>query len=345
MNGLKTTAIGLGLIPMAALAHHSMAEFDPAVIVELTGEVVTLQWRNPHVRMSVRAPDDNGIDEIWEIEGSTVNSLDRAGVPRDIVEIGQTVTIAGSPSSRRDRFWAMTNLLLPDGREVVMGRSAEPRWSDQEVGDREAIFGRASEYVAPVDDIFRVWSTVQSNLPAFVLDPPLTAVARAAFDAFDPIADDPVLGCVAPGMPEAMTYIGPHPVGFRELDNGDIEIQIESDDNVRVVHMSGDMNADDVPSSPLGFSTGRWEGDELVVTTTRISWPYFKILGLVAVPQSEQMEIAERFSLDRTRGEMAYSFTATDPTTFTKPVLAERYHNWRYRPSVEIEPYECTLDE
>ena len=345
MNGLRVLTLCLGLAPGLAFAHHSMAEFDDTVVRELTGEVVRVQWRNPHIRMSIRVSGADGTDEIWEMEGTTVNSLDRAEVPRDIVETGQQVRVAGLPSTRRARYWLMTNILLPDGREVLVRLSSEPRWTDRVVGNHEAVRGRADEFVAPVADIFRVWSTVRSNPPAFTRDPPLTAAARSAYDSFDPLSDDPVLGCVAPGMPEAMTYIGPHPVGFVRLDDGNIEIHIESDDNVRIVHMDDGARPDDRPPSPLGVSVGHWEDDVLLVTTTRISWPYFKVLGLVAAPQSEQMEIVERFALDPARGVLTYGFTATDPTTFTEPVTAEVYHEWLYRPGVEVEPYECTLDE
>ena len=173
----------------------------------------------------------------------------------------------------------------------------------------------------------------------------MTDSARAAYESFDPLADDPVLDCVTPGMPEAMTYIGFHPMEIAQLGDGNIEIRMESDDNVRLVHMGDDVNAEGQSPSPLGYSVGRWEDDVLVVTTTRISWPYFKVLGLVAAPQSEQMAIVERFTLDREGGELTYGFTANDPTTFTEPVTAERYHIWRYHPRIQVEPYECTLEE
>jgi hypothetical protein len=295
--------------------------------------------------MSVRVRNDDGTEQVWEMEAQDINSLDRAGVPRDLVEAGQVVRVAGSPSTRREASLLLTNLLLPDGREVLMHLSKGPRWNDEVIGDRQAVRGRAEEFVAPVEDIFRAWTTVQSNMPGYSEDPPLTAAARAAYAAFDPTIDDPVLRCIAPGMPEAMTYIGPHPVEFVLLENGDIEILIESDDNVRVVHMGDDASAENQPPSALGYSVGRWEGNALVVTTTRISWPYFKVFGLVAAPQSEDMEIVERFVLEPERGELIYGFTASDPATFTEPVTADRYHVWRYRPGVAVEPYDCTLDE
>lgn len=345
MKWIKLSALGACLTPCLAGGHHSTFEYDLDVVHEFAGEIVRLQWRNPHVRMSILVRSDDGTEQLWEMEAQDINSLDRAGVPRDLIEAGQVVRVAGSPSSRREGSLLLTNLMLPDGREVLMHLSKGPRWNDQVIGDRQAVRGRADEFESPVDDIFRAWTTVQSNAPDYSEAPPLTAAARAAYESFDPTSDDPVLRCIAPGMPEAMTYIGPHPVEFVHLDDGDIEIRIESDDNVRVVHMSDDASAENQPLSALGYSVGRWEDNVLVVTTTRINWPYFKVFGLVAAPQSEEMEIVERFTLDRLQGELIYSFTANDPATFTEPVTAQRYHVWRYRPGTTVEPYECTLDE
>jgi len=344
MNISKTIAIGIGLLPVLVCAHHSTYEFDTDVVTELTGELIRVNWRNPHVRMHLRVLDDEGVEEIWEMEGHDVNSLDRAGVSRDLIEAGQVVRVAGSPSTRRTAL-LVTNVLLADGREVLTHMTGVPRWTDNAIGNRQAVRGTPDEYIAPVDDIFRVWTTTQSNTPAYSADPPLTADARAVLNAFDPLVDDPVVRCVAPGMPEAMTYIGPHPISFVEQANGDIEIRIESDDNVRTIHMNEDASADDQSFSPLGYSIGRWVGDTLIVTTTRLNWPWFKVYGIVAAPQSEAMEIVERFVLDRGEGTLTYSFTSTDSSTFTETVTADAYHVWRYRPGVSVEPYECTLDE
>ena len=341
---MKGTSLALVayLIASNAFGHHSNAEFSGTSVVEMTGEVVAVQWRNPHVRITLRVEADDGEAQIWEMESQDLNSLDRAGIPRDLVQVGQIVTVAGNPSSRRSNGFRLTNLLLPDDTEVLMVLSREPRWDGTVLGDRDAPRGRADEFVAPVDDIFRVWTTSQTNTPGFSEDPPFTPAGRAGYESFDP-DDDPVLGCVSPGMPEAMTYIGPHPVEFVQLDNGDIRMLIESDDNERIIHMNADTEPAGEPLSPLGYSVGRWEDNVLVVTTNRIGWPYFKVRGIVAAPQSEAMEIVERFTFDAERGELIYGFTASDPSTFTEPVTAERYHVWRYRPGIEVQPYECTL--
>jgi hypothetical protein len=344
MDWTRTAILGICLFPASLFAHHSAYEFNTDVVLEFAGELVQVQWRNPHVRMNLLVQNENGTEEIWEMEGHDVNSLDRSGVSRGLIQVGQSVRVAGSPSTRRQAL-LVTNLMLSDGREVLTHLSGVPRWTDDVIGDREAVRGRPDEYVTPVENIFRTWTTVQSNTPGFSTDPPLTPEARAAYQAFDPINDDPVLRCVAPGMPEAMTYIGPHPVGFAELANGDIEIRIESDDNVRVVHMDKAASGDDQPLSPLGYSIGHWQDDVLIVTTTRLDWPYFKVRGLVAAPQSNTMEIVERFALNQQKGTLTYGFTATDPANFTESVTAEAYHIWRFRPGVTVEPYECTLED
>jgi len=344
MKKLMGSLLGVLLTPLAALGHHSFAEIDGGVDQELSGEVVRVQWRNPHIRLSIRVREDDGTEQVWDMEGGDLNSLNRSGVTGDLVQLGQDVRVAGTTSTRRERYMAVSNILLPDNREILMLSSEGPRWSNEVIGGRRTDYIRPAEFERPVENIFRVWSTVQTNSPAFAADPPLTSTARAAYEAFDPITDDPVLRCVTPGMPEALSYIGPHPVEFAERDDGDIALRIESDDNLRIIHMGEDASAAGQPASPLGYSVGRWDDNVLVVTTTRINWPYFKIQDLVAAPQSEDVEIVERFTLDREAGELAYGFTATDPATFTEPVTAERYHVWRYRSGVEIDLYGCNVE-
>ena len=344
MKRSSTCTFCMLLAPLAAGGHHSFAEIDGGSDLELVGEVVSVQWRNPHVRLSVRVDDAAGDAQVWQLEGGDLNSLSRAGVTGDLVQVGQIVRFAGTTSTRREHYMAVSNILLPDSREIMMLSADGPRWSNVVIGGRRTDYVRPAEF-EPAPDIFRVWTTTRTTPPAFASDPPLTAAARQAYEAFDPITDDPVLRCVKPGMPEALSYIGPHPIEFVELDGGDMLLRIESDDNERIIHMGSAEIADDQPYSALGYSVGRWEGDVLVVTTTRIDWPYFKLEGLVAAPQSRNVEIVERFALDRELGEISYSFTTTDPATFTEPVTAERYHVWRYRPGVAIEEYGCSAPQ
>ena len=127
MRKIKAIALGIFLAPTFAFAHHSTYEFDTDVITELTGELIRVTWRNPHVRMQLRVINENGEEEIWEMEGHDVNSLDRSSVSRDLVQPGQVVRVAGSPSTRRTAL-LVTNVLLADGREVLTHLTGVPRW-------------------------------------------------------------------------------------------------------------------------------------------------------------------------------------------------------------------------
>ena len=77
------------------------------------------------------------------------------------------------------------------------------------------------------------------------------------------------------------------------------------------------------PASPLGFSMGRWDGNTLTVTTTRIDWLYFDGQG---TPQSPAVEVTERFTLSNDQTELAFHMTVVDPVTFDGIATRE----WHY---------------
>ena len=335
--------LGLFLLPFAAIGHHSTAEYDRSVVREFDGEVVRVVWRNPHVRLTIKTQRDDGTEELWDLESGDVNSLDRRGIRRDLVQVGDTVKVAGNPSSRRELNLSVSNILLPNGTELLVRGNREPRWSTDYVGDGDWQINE-SESDTP-EGIFRVWTPYGRNIPAFVSDPPLTESARAAFAAYDKMADDPALECIPTGMPRAMTSSGGvHPLEFVQRDE-DIHIRMEIFDNLRVIHMNSDADPAEQPYSHLGFSVGHWEGDTLVVRTTRINWPYFDLnpMPLQGVPQSEAVEMVERFTLSEDETELVYDLAVSDPATFTEPISANSMFIWQWQPGVEVEPYECVI--
>jgi hypothetical protein len=107
------------------------------------------------------------------------------------------------------------------------------------------------------------------------------------------------------------------------------------------------MSADPPPPrepTPLGHSTGRWDGDTLVVTTTDIDWPYFQLYGLEGIPQSVEMTLVERFTPSADGNTLTYDLAATDPRTFTRSVTAEGYRTFRWQPGFEFLPQDCVLE-
>jgi hypothetical protein len=103
--------------------------------------------------------------------------------------------------------------------------------------------------------------------------------------------------------------------------------------------MDADADLSAVEPTPLGYSRGHWDGNTLIVTTTHISWPFFELPPLYGVPQSQETEIVERFTLDEDR--LVYDFRAYDPVNFTEPIEANGYFVWRWEPDIRIRTNEC----
>ncbi len=337
---LVTVALLLLTLPLGASAHHSNAEYDRSVIREFAGEVVRVRWSNPHIQVTLRTEREDGVEALLIFEGQDLNSLGRRAVPRDVIQVGDSVRVVGNPSSRRAELFRLHSVLLPRGTEVLMREGVEPRWSDDYIGGGGWVVQDGGE--EEVRGIFRTWTKEDGVTPEVLNDPPLTPSARIAYAAFDPVVDDPAINCVPPGMPRVMTRSGPHPIEFVQ-QGSDIVMRLEFFDLVRVIHMDWDVDPDDQPATPLGYSRGRWEGRTLVVETTRVSWPLLTVDPLVGAPQSEAVEIIERFTLAEDESEMIYDVTVTDPVTLTEPIAAPGYLIFLWQPGVKVEPYQCTV--
>jgi len=319
-------------------AHHSTRAFyDRDATIEIEGTVTAVSWRNPHVGLTIAVRNDRGVEESWALEGGAMNSLQRRGFTADSVAIGAHVRVAGSPSNRGENALYVTNMLLPNGTEVRFAdRTQALRWAGSENGADADGVGRAAGAVVvgePVTDIFRVWTAGT----AYRLTAPLalTPAARAAREAWDPTTDDPALRCEAPGMPNAI--LNPYPVEF--VDAGDaIRIRIEEWDAERTIYLTDGPPAARSAPGRLGYSTGRWEGDTLIVRTTAVDWPLLDDSG---TPLGEHAEMIERFTLDRSQGRLSYSVAVTDPANLTEPAVWEGL--WIWSPGVTIRPYRCTM--
>ena len=77
-----------------ALAHHSFtAEFDATKPVTLTGVITKLEWTNPHTWFFIDVKNDDGSTTNWGFEMPGPAQLLRAGLRRDSLKIGDTVTV------------------------------------------------------------------------------------------------------------------------------------------------------------------------------------------------------------------------------------------------------------
>jgi hypothetical protein len=337
--------LGAGLAGGAsgdAVAHHSVSSwFDTTTMTEVEGVVTDFRWQNPHVVFTLRAAE-GGDEALWEIETLSISGISRWGITRDLFQVGDRLRVAGNPARRGERNVFVRNILLPGGREIVLGGNA--RWSDDTLRGSELLQAREGDGSRPELGLFRTWSSgavggvlfpeaVRANFDFSVY--PLTPAARAALAAFDIERDDPTKNCTPKGMPTIMEQ--PYPMEI--VDRGaTIELLIEEYDARRVVHMSGPgvAGAASAPPSPLGHSVGRWEGATLVVTTTKSSWGHFDSVG---IPLSADAVMVERFTPSADGARLDYALTVTDAATFTAPVEVKK--SWIWRPEVTRGAFEC----
>ncbi len=325
---LFTLATGFATV---ALGHHSVAvTFDTDQVVEIEGEITRIFWRNPHIRLTVRTmADGQAVD--WNIEAGAVSRLARWGVSEGVLETGDIIKLAGFPSKRRANEMYGQNLLLPDGRELLLDYRLPPRWTDNAIGGERLSAGASGSTLG----IFRVWTSDGQSYDVGTESFPLTDAARAAQAAWDPIRDNPYYGCMPKGMPTIMQQ--PFPIEF--VDRGDeIHLRIEEYDLVRTIRMSDQPPGRTGSPTLLGESVGRWDGETLLVTTTSIDWPYS--FGQVGIPQSEAVVLVERFTVLDDGSRLEYEITSTDPATYTEPLTLRKSFFWV--PGLELLPYECT---
>lgn len=328
--------LGGGLLLLFAVfdvaAHHARATFyDSSQVVETEGVITRVIWRNPHTRFWLE--DDQGNE--WTLETTPPAMLSRRGVGPEVLTVGSRVRVAGPPARFVANSLEVSNVLLPDGGEVLIQPGAEPRWSEgaQALAAPEFAEADARAAEAAATGIFRVWSRDVGIRLVLENGYPLTESAQAARDAYDPVADNPIPGCTPKGMPMIMT----NPYPFEFVDRGDeIHLRIEEYDLVRVIHMTP-QTVEPSPS-PLGYSAGRWEDGDLVVSTTHINFMHFGS----GIDLSADVALLERFSLSADERRLDYTLTATDPATFTEPLTGRR--NWVWVPGEAVEPWSCFVE-
>jgi hypothetical protein len=325
------------LVAPAALAHHS-GLYDEQDIVALEGTITAIAWINPHVRLTLETTEADGSTALWEIEGTSMNALERWGIERDTFKVGERVSVAGPRSRFAGNAMIGATVQRPGGEEIVLWPNVAARLALAETGLADgglfpspSASGTSASAAAP-RGIFRIW-TRRGRSPAEEL--PLTDAARAKARAYNALEDDPALRCEPPGMPAMLET--PYPIEF--VDHGDqIVMRFEEWDGSRTIYLNPARGPPVQEPSPSGVSFGRWEGTTLAIFTTYVSYPYYDDVG---TPQSGAVTVLERYTPTADETRLDWQVTITDPATFTTPVVRRGF--MAYEPGEVIKPYNCTL--
>jgi hypothetical protein len=132
---------------------------------------------------------------------------------------------------------------------------------------------------------------------------------------------EPEAQCLPPGMP----YFMQAQYGL-EIVQGKDKIALFSEwmDAYRRIYLDGRKAPADFDPSYFGYSTGRWEGDTLVVETVGLRAD--TVLDRYGSPHSDQLRITERIRLLEPN-LLEDKITVTDPKALTKPWE----YSWKYR--------------
>ncbi|HVH28284.1 MAG TPA: hypothetical protein VM818_16075 [Vicinamibacterales bacterium] len=176
------------------------------------------------------------------------------------------------------------------------------------------------------------------NAPIHIDNTPLQDWARELVNARhgEFLKDEPHARCKPSGGPRE--FITPY--GFELLELPELKqvfiFDIGGPHSYRVIYMDGRGHPKNLEPSYYGHSTGRWEGDTLVVDAVGFNEKFW--MSRDGLPHTDQLHLTERITrLDY--NTLKYEVTIDDPGAYTQPWTSS--FNLRWTPGQEVFEYQC----
>ena len=117
-----------------ATAHHSNPlYFDMSKAITLEGEILRVEWINPHVLLFLQSKNDKGQSETWILHGrSLANAVREVGAMKERLKPGTAISARVFPPRN--------SLFLDDTQTVLLARPDDARKSARIVGAGEIRF-------------------------------------------------------------------------------------------------------------------------------------------------------------------------------------------------------------
>jgi len=166
-------------------------------------------------------------------------------------------------------------------------------------------------------------------------DLPYTEWGLKRWKSYDPVNDGDYAGSC---MPFGMSRNINSPHGLQIVQNdGSIALLFEQNTWFHWVPTNGMKWPADLPASWNGVSTGRWDGDTLIVETTGFNG--YTRLDTAGHPHSKQLKLINTFTRIDAR-TVQHTVTVHDPKTYTQDWMNVR--TWRLKPPSDvIMEYSC----
>jgi hypothetical protein len=118
---LLSTAFAVALLAPDALAHHNMtALFDFNDRVTLNGTLTQVDWRNPHMYLTLEVHGAAGAAESWQAEGPSPTWFRIRDIGKAEFEgsMGKMLTVEVSRARDKSRSGLIRTITMPGGRVV-----------------------------------------------------------------------------------------------------------------------------------------------------------------------------------------------------------------------------------
>lgn len=306
-------------------AHHSFsAEFDPSTNAELTGVVSEVRYANPHVRYRIDVNTEDGSQETWELQTSSVTSLREQGWTRGTLEMGDRVTVSGQLGRNGAKKLFVRGGTLADGTPFGAAAAADEPRRDPDVvhADPDTDYGRVQVNPDHPFDISGPWrNSYKFRVTVDDFEPkptPFTAEGRRLYENNEKY-DDPGLRCMALGLPRVFGS----PYNLDIIDAGDHYLFYHVYEGaMRRIWMDGRDIPEDARLTSMGYSVGHWEDDRtLVIETRRLLPGWLDGSGLPMSGEGTRTVEHYRFSEDRLSADR--TLTVHDPL-YTAPLVRTR---------------------
>jgi hypothetical protein len=305
-----------------------MAAIYGGAPVTLSGVVTKFDWANPHVWVFA---------DSYEFEFPSRIELARAGWTADSIHVGDAITVEAIPTrTPGNRFRGLAATIA--GRRLSAEPSAPPipartslptpRWPNgtPRLGPEP---GHSGYWVATApsglyDTSAGAIAMNEEGLLANIADAPRVAPflpwARGlyVYRQQNLLEDDPMAACLPPGGPRQLQA----PLGVRILEEPArrrlFMMSQGANRNWRLIPLDGRAVPDpaEVTGSYFGYSSGRWEGDTLVIDAAGYAERFWFAAG--GLPHTESLRLTERISRPDFY-TLKYEVTVDDPGAYTRP--------------------------
>ena len=328
-----------------AQAHHGAGTFELGKSVTFQGTLTRIEFINPHSWLYFDVKEADGRTSKHRCEMRSAHVLRRSGWTKELFVIGQAVTVEAAPDRLDPASCYLYTIRFANGGHMdrygqyvkgaegiseVRGKlptAAKAREPRRPTGEPNLAGDWAPEQVVMADPrgagggLVPLSTVAQAQPgragggrrgggapagPRLYGGSELTALGEKAAADFKR-EDNPRFSCLTTSIVFDWTFDGP--VNRIAQSRDTISIQYGQMGLKRTVYTNLKTHPANARPSRAGHSIGRWEGDVLVVDTTRF------LPGVLNAPvrHGDKLHVVERFSLDPQTTRLTRSYIAEDP--------------------------------